>query len=230
MPVDKEFVHTRELCPRNLTTERRDIVDEYIVVVKTPQTSLLEIFHRSFVACYDTGSMACPQASPKKKKKKEASSDSENSEEEDEIPTTKELWQEFLHSLTLHGFRFIFEEGPKIRRIIWLVILIFALFMLLLQSKKSIQKYFDRPITTTVQVEFLDQITFPAVSICNFNLFPYYLINGTIGEKVSGEHLVVVIVWRVGVLKEVLSVFCLIKFCTWLISFPKCLPSSGKGS
>ncbi|XP_068716303.1 acid-sensing ion channel 2-like [Montipora capricornis] len=184
MPVDKEFVHTRELCPRNLTTERRDIVDEYIVVVKTPQTSLLEIFHRSFVACYDTGSMACPQASPKKKKKKEASSDSENSEEEDEIPTTKELWQEFLHSLTLHGFRFIFEEGPKIRRIIWLVILIFALFMLLLQSKKSIQKYFDRPITTTVQVEFLDQITFPAVSICNFNLFPYYLINGTIGEKV----------------------------------------------
>ena len=190
MHVNTEFSSSRELCPKDLTTERRSIVDDYIVVVKTQQTSLLEIFHRSFVACYDTGSMACPQVSPKKKKKKDAISDSDNSEEEDEIPTTKELWQEFLHSLTLHGFRFIFEEGPKIRRIIWLIILIFALFMLLLQSKKSIQKYFDRPVTTTVQVEFLDEITFPAVSICNFNLFPYYLINGTIGEKVRKQTLI----------------------------------------
>lgn len=190
MPVDTGFIHTTGLCPRDSTTET-DIIDEYIVALKTQQTSLLEIFHRGFVDCYEFGNMACPQQSPKHKKKKEANSDSENNdeEEEEEIPTTYELWQEFLHNLTLHGFRFIFESGPKIRRVIWLVILILAVFMLLLQSKKSIQKYFDRPITTTVQVEFLDEIVFPAVSICNFNLFPYYLINGTIGEKVSDENL-----------------------------------------
>lgn len=183
MPVDTDFIHTKGLCPRDLKADT-DIIDEYIVVVKTQQTSLLEILNRGFVDCYEFPNMSCPQQSPKKKKKKEANSDSENSEEEEEIPTTYELWQDFLHSLTLHGFRFIFEDGPKIRRLIWLVILVLALFMLLLQSKKSIQKYFDRPITTTVQVEFLDEIIFPAVSICNFNLFPYYLINGTIGEKV----------------------------------------------
>ena len=191
MPVDTEFVHTRALFPRDSTTAT-DIIDEYIVVVKTQQTSLLEILHRGFVDCYEFENMACPQQSPKKKKKKEANSDSEDIDEEEEIPTTYELWQDFLHSLTLHGFRFIFEDGPKIRRIIWLVILILAVFMLLLQSKKSIQKYFDRPITTTVQVEFLDEIIFPAVSICNFNLFPYYLINGTIGEKVRDKSVYIV--------------------------------------
>ena len=191
MPVDTEFVHTRALFPKDSTTAT-DIIDEYIVVVKTQQTSLLEILHRGFVDCYEFENMACPQQSPKKKKKKEANSDSEDIDEEEEIPTTYELWQDFLHSLTLHGFRFIFEDGPKIRRIIWLVILILAVFMLLLQSKKSIQKYFDRPITTTVQVEFLDEIIFPAVSICNFNLFPYYLINGTIGEKVRDKSVYII--------------------------------------
>lgn len=185
MRADTEVIDTTGFSPKDSTTAEKDIIDEYIVVVRTQQTSLLEIFHRAgFVDCYEFESMACPQQSPKKKKKKETNSDSEKSDEEEEIPTTYELWQEFLHSLTLHGFRFIFEKGPKIRRIVWLVILILAVFMLLLQSRKSIQKYFDRPITTTVQVEFLDEITFPAVSICNFNLFPYYLINGTIGEKV----------------------------------------------
>ena len=184
MPVNKDCINSRESFPSDWTTDR-DLVDaEYIVLVKAPKTSLLEILQRSFVDCFEFVSMSCPQQSPKKKKKKEGNSDSENSDEE-EIPTTYELWQDFLHSLTLHGFRFIFEDGPKIRRLLWLVILILAIFMLLLQSKKSIQKYFDRPITTTVQVEFLDEIIFPAVSICNFNLFPYYLINGTIGEKVS---------------------------------------------
>ena len=103
---------------------------------------------------------------------------------EEDVITTYQLWTDFLHSLTLHGFRFIFEEGPKIRKCFWLVILLLAVFMLILQIKKSIQKYFERPITTSVQVEFLNEMVFPAVTICNFNLFPYYLINGTIGEKV----------------------------------------------
>lgn len=184
MPVDEDCIDSRESFPRHWTTDRGLVEAEYIVLIKAPKTSLLEILQRSFVDCFEFVTMSCPQQSPKKKKKKEGNSDSENSDEE-EIPTTYELWQDFLHSLTLHGFRFIFEDGPKIRRLLWLVILILAIFMLLLQSKKSIQKYFDRPITTTVQVEFLDEIIFPAVSICNFNLFPYYLINGTIGEKVS---------------------------------------------
>jgi hypothetical protein len=34
-------------------------------------------------------------------------------------------------------------------------------------------------------VEFVEEIIFPAITICNFNLFPFYLINGTVGEKVG---------------------------------------------
>ncbi|KXJ28002.1 Acid-sensing ion channel 2 [Exaiptasia diaphana] len=124
--------------------------------------------------------MSCPNKPSTGVKKKD--DDAEDADENDS--GVYEMWQEFLHSLTLHGFRFIFEPGPIFRRIVWLGILLCAVSMVFNQSRKSIGKYLAYPITTSVQVEFLEEITFPAVTICNFNLFPYYLINGTIGEKV----------------------------------------------
>lgn len=131
--------------------------------------------------------MSCPVSKEAAKKKDDDAEESDNDDDKDiENRTVFQMWQDFLHSLTLHGFRFIFEsDGPIFRRIIWVIILLCAIGMVTYQSKKSIQKYLDHPITTSVQVEFLDEIAFPAVTICNFNLFPYYLINGTIGEKAS---------------------------------------------
>lgn len=164
------------------------VCDNSFLVVKNPTQP--EIFFLVLILSMNV--------TPSKRKKSEGQCENveENEQEDgkninaeskdgDEGVTTNQLWSEFLHSLTLHGFRFIFEEGPKVRKCFWLVILLLAIFMLILQIKKSIQKYFERPITTSVQVEFLDEMVFPAVTICNFNLFPYYLINGTIGEKVS---------------------------------------------
>ena len=156
--------------------------DDCFIIIKTPpKRTLLDLLLAG--AVYEDGYMSCPNQSPTKKDRKDGDDDDDDAY--DEIPSAKELWEDFLHSLTLHGFRFMFEEGPKIRKIFWLVLLLLAVGMLFFQSRKSIQKYFDRPITTSVQVEFLQEIMFPAVTICNFNLFPYYLINGTIGEKVS---------------------------------------------
>lgn len=100
---------------------------------------------------------------------------------------TSVLWHQFLQTSSLHGFRQIFEGGSaKIRRMLWSLILVIALIMVCVHSDRSMRKYFDRPVSTNVHVEFVEEIVFPAVTICNFNLFPFYLINGTVGEKVSG--------------------------------------------
>lgn len=93
------------------------------------------------------------------------------------------LWRKFLQDFTLNGFRHIFESSV-VRRVIWLFILMAAILAVCISARKSIKKYFDRPITTTVNVIYKDEIVFPAVTLCNFNFFPHYLINGTIGEKV----------------------------------------------
>ena len=93
------------------------------------------------------------------------------------------LWLNFLQNFTLNGFRHVFEKDI-VRRVIWLVILLAAISAVCYSSKKSLTKYFNRPITTTVNMVYKDEIIFPAVTLCNFNFFPHYLINGTIGEKV----------------------------------------------
>lgn len=95
------------------------------------------------------------------------------------------LWNSFLQTLSLHGFRQIFERGSaKIRRVLWFTILVAAFVMVCVHSERSIRKYFERPVSTNVHMEFIEEIIFPAITICNFNLFPFYLINGTVGEKV----------------------------------------------
>lgn len=152
-------------------------------------TLLLVIFHlysidSFYKTLYSDRNLLLQKMSCPKGKKKDDDAEDDQSDDFDQDSGVHDMWQEFLHSLTLHGFRFIFEPGPIFRRVVWLIILSCAISMVFLQSKKSIKKYLSYPITTSVQVEFLEEITFPAVTICNFNLFPYYLINGTIGEKV----------------------------------------------
>ena len=108
-----------------------------------------------------------------------------NNKDEDDLRNAeiKKLWLSFLDNFTLNGFRHVFEKGI-IRRIVWLLILSMALFAVIFSARKSLTKYFERPITTTVNMVYQDEIVFPAVTLCNFNFFPHYLINGTIGEKV----------------------------------------------
>ena len=94
------------------------------------------------------------------------------------------LWFTFMQNFTLHGFRYVFEKGALLRRLLWLLVLIVAIGAVTIQTQRSIRKYFRRPIRTTVSLKYSDEIILPAVTICNFNFFPHYLINGTVGERV----------------------------------------------
>lgn len=111
--------------------------------------------------------------------------DDNNRNQTDEVEV---IWKKFLQEFTLNGFRYVFQKGV-IRRIIWFFILVACFTAVAFSARKSIIKFFNRPITTTVQVVYKDEIVFPAVTLCNFNFFPHYLINGTIGEKVSRNFL-----------------------------------------
>ncbi|XP_032222736.2 acid-sensing ion channel 2 [Nematostella vectensis] len=178
-----------DICDAYIQQET-DIGKLYFVnthILDAAITGCLSLYDLKLIAAV----MSCPVAQrhfeteeDKKDEDKDDRAEDPVDENPDDTITVSQMWQDFLHTLTLHGFRFVFERGPTIRKVLWLAILLFAVGMLMMQSKKSIQKYFDHPITTSVQVEFLEEIQFPAVTICNFNLFPYYLINGTIGEKV----------------------------------------------
>lgn len=93
--------------------------------------------------------------------------------------TAKQIFTRFTKESTLHGFRFIFTKTFYIRRFIWFIITITMAAMFLKELTDSISLYFEHPFSTTSTIEYVDRLTFPAISFCNLNDFRLSKINGT---------------------------------------------------
>eukprot|EP00795_Rhopilema_esculentum_P012210 gene12210-2837_t len=93
--------------------------------------------------------------------------------------TAKQIFARFTKESTLHGFRFIFTKTFYIRRFIWFVITITMAAMFLKELTDSINLYFQHPFSTTSTIEYVNRLTFPAISFCNLNDFRFSKINGS---------------------------------------------------
>ncbi|KAJ7378369.1 hypothetical protein OS493_023624 [Desmophyllum pertusum] len=82
-------------------------------------------------------------------------------------------WKAFASSTTLHGLRYVAENGHSIsRRVIWLMFLCTVASVYVYFVSISVHKYISRPVKTIVSDETpMDGLTFPAVTICNLNKF-----------------------------------------------------------
>lgn len=95
----------------------------------------------------------------------------------DQLPKTGESaavqqkWNGFVESSTLHGLQHVFSGRAPARRAIWALFLLLGIGWFSLQSFKLLTKYFSYPVTTKVTLVYEENAEFPAVSICNFNMF-----------------------------------------------------------
>ena len=80
-------------------------------------------------------------------------------------------WNAFVESSTLHGLQHVFTSQTPLRRIIWALLLLSGIGWFSFQSSKLLTKYFSYPVTTKVTLVYEDAPEFPAVTICNFNMF-----------------------------------------------------------
>ncbi|XP_067044896.1 acid-sensing ion channel 2-like isoform X2 [Acropora muricata] len=83
------------------------------------------------------------------------------------------IWEEFVSSTTVHGFRRIFESPSRVFRAMWLVLLLAALTGYTFFVLESIEKYLSNPVTVsfTEVVPEPGELKFPAVTICNLNRY-----------------------------------------------------------
>lgn len=91
--------------------------------------------------------------------------------------TIKQKWNGFVESSTLHGLQHVFASRTPGRRIIWALFLLLGMGWFSFQSFKLLTKYFSYPVTTKVTLVYEDAPDFPAVSICNFNMFRRSVVN-----------------------------------------------------
>ncbi|XP_033095715.1 acid-sensing ion channel 1A-like [Anneissia japonica] len=94
------------------------------------------------------------------------------------------------------GLSYIADTNSKTsRKFCWLSLLIFGLIMLTIQLWVGVEHLMSRPILSVVKVVYEPSLEFPAVTICNFNMFRKSYINGLGHDYVdyihklhSGEH------------------------------------------
>ncbi|XP_072050272.1 acid-sensing ion channel 4-B-like [Amphiura filiformis] len=81
-------------------------------------------------------------------------------------------FKEFGGNTTLHGLRYVADSEMHIlRRLLWLLILIGLGVWLCFSLSDSFKKYFEHPISSVITMNHVNNITFPAVTICNYNQF-----------------------------------------------------------
>ena len=96
----------------------------------------------------------------------------------------QEKWNGFVESSTLHGLQHVFGGRTLARRVIWALFLLLGIGWFSLQTQKLLTKYFSYPVTTKVTLVYEDNPEFPAVSICNFNMFRRSVVREAGYEKV----------------------------------------------
>lgn len=92
-------------------------------------------------------------------------------QDKDENRKTSEKWREFLENTTLHGIRNVVPTRKLVSRMLWSILLLVSGAYFVFTAQCAFRKYFQYPVATVISRRYVQNITFPAVSICPNNKF-----------------------------------------------------------
>ncbi|XP_071951629.1 acid-sensing ion channel 5-like [Antedon mediterranea] len=78
---------------------------------------------------------------------------------------------DFASKTTMHGVQRLVEERPRSYKMLWVVIIVASVGFCSWEVQKRISNYFEYNVNTEITVKFSNNLTFPAVTICNFNRY-----------------------------------------------------------
>ena len=91
---------------------------------------------------------------------------------DDAVQTKREkLFHEFATGVTLHGFRYIFDEQHVLRRIIWFLLLVSTATLSIVLFYGIFMDYIQFKTVTTMnkQYNLTNEIAFPTTTLCPYN-------------------------------------------------------------
>ncbi|XP_055452649.1 acid-sensing ion channel 5 [Psammomys obesus] len=81
----------------------------------------------------------------------------------------KKFDRDFAISTSFHGIHNIAQNNSKVRKVIWLSVVMGSVSLLVWQIYSRLLNYFMWPTTTSIEVQYVEKIEFPAVTFCNLN-------------------------------------------------------------
>ncbi|XP_025975974.1 acid-sensing ion channel 5 [Dromaius novaehollandiae] len=92
------------------------------------------------------------------------------------VEERKKYHQEFASSTSFHGVHNIVQTQSKTRRVLWLLVVMGSLAIVIWQICNRFIYYFSWPTTTSVYVQYVENVEFPAVTFCNLNRFQAHAV------------------------------------------------------
>nr|XP_011751138.1 acid-sensing ion channel 5 [Macaca nemestrina] len=83
----------------------------------------------------------------------------------------KKFDHDFAISTSFHGIHNIVQNQSKIRKVLWLVVVLGSVSLVTWQIYSRLLNYFTWPTTTSIEVQYVEKMEFPAVTFCNLNRF-----------------------------------------------------------
>jgi acid-sensing ion channel 5 len=91
--------------------------------------------------------------------------------QENENEKKKSNLQKYAENNSVGGLSFVLSSKSRIRRLIWLIIILVCVAISLYLVRNTFSKLLDPPTSTTITNEPNLSLEFPAVTICNANAF-----------------------------------------------------------
>jgi acid-sensing ion channel 5 len=89
--------------------------------------------------------------------------------QENENEKKKSNLQKYAENNSVGGLSFVLSSKSRIRRLIWLIIILVCVAISLYLVRNTFSKLFNRPTSTTITNDPNLSLEFPAVTICNVN-------------------------------------------------------------
>lgn len=87
--------------------------------------------------------------------------------------------KDFGSYTTLHGFHFVFDSGSRIRKIIWVTLILLGICFLFFQFRDNYRKLRSNQSVIGKDIEHTNKLLYPAITICNQNMMRKSRIMGT---------------------------------------------------
>ncbi|XP_077984574.1 bile acid-sensitive ion channel-like [Glandiceps talaboti] len=79
--------------------------------------------------------------------------------------------KEFLSGTTMHGVGRIVERSRLVFKLLWLFIVLSAMGVCVWQIADRFSRFLEFNVNTEINLKFLNEIEYPAVTFCNFNRY-----------------------------------------------------------
>ena len=95
---------------------------------------------------------------------------------------------EFGEQTSIAGIGLVISKKSYFKKMYWSILFVVMLFLTFNGLIETIMSFYDREVTTSIDLDYVPSVIFPAVSICNLNKYENLIFMMDIPKRATPEY------------------------------------------